>query len=93
MSNRIRALRYLSHALPPDELKQLLYMATGQASNITADDMGGSPEDYLNGPSMASIMLKQAKGELLRDRLQQGRKDDDPTIAPMIASIIQLDRQ
>lgn len=93
MSNRIRALRYLSHSPSPEVLKQLLYMATGQASSITADDMGGSPEDYLNGPSMASVMLKQAKGELLRDRLQDARRGDDPSVAPMIASIIQLDRQ
>lgn len=74
-------------------LKQLLFMATGQTSNITPEDMGGSPEDYLTGPSMASVMLKSAKGEFLRDMLQQGRKEDDASVAPMIASIIQLDRQ
>ena len=50
-------------------------------------------EDYLSGPSMASVMLKQAKGQYLRDMASQAREDGmEDAMAPMIASIIQLDR-
>lgn len=69
----------------------LAFLATGQTSNLTDEDTGGSIDDYLNGPSMASILLKQAKGQYLRDQMQAAG-DENPGMAPMIASIMQLDR-
>ena len=50
--------------------------------------------DYLNGPSMASILLRQAKTGLMRDLLGQARENGtEQAMAPMIASITQLDRE
>lgn len=69
----------------------LAFLATGQTNNLTDEDTGGSIDDYLNGPSMASILLKQAKGQYLREQMQQDN-GETPGMAPMIASIMQLDR-
>lgn len=92
MSSRIRALRAMRDAQPQlseQDRKMLAFLATGQNSNLTDEDTGGSMDDYLNGPSMASILLKQAKGELLREQMKE---DGSNAMTPMIASILQLDR-
>jgi hypothetical protein len=80
--------------LTPEEIEQLRFMATGQRSNLTDQDTGGSIEDYLNGPSMASVLLQSARGEYLRDIAQKARQSGtEGSVGPMIASMIQLDRQ
>ena len=95
MSSRIRALRGQSHnQLTPEQLQQLHFMATGQP--LTPDQGQGvaSIDEYLTGPSMASILLKQAKGEYARDLIQQAREaGTEGSVGPMMASILQLDRQ
>jgi hypothetical protein len=69
-------------------------MATGQQSNLSAEDVGGPIDDYLNGPSMASVLMKQAKGEYMRDLIQKARESGtEGGVSPMIASVLQLDRQ
>lgn len=95
MSGRIRALAgQQQHQLSPEELQRLRFMATGQQSNLSAEDVGGSIEDYLNGPSMASVLMKQAKGEYMRDLIQKARENGtEGSVSPMIASVLQLDRQ
>ena len=94
MSSRIRALRGRSGSqLSPEQLAQLQHMATGQP--ITpGQDTGIAPlDEFLDGPSMASVLLKQAKGEYLRNIMQQARDSDtEGTVSPMIASVLQLDR-
>lgn len=47
--------------------------------------------DYLNGPSMADILLKNAKAETLREQFIKA-KEEGTGMGPMIASIQQLDR-
>jgi len=88
MSDRIRAMREPS----PQERKRLereLMIANGIDPDTQAEY-----QDYLNGPSMASILLKQAKMDLMRDLLGKSREDGtEQAMAPMIASITQLDRQ
>jgi hypothetical protein len=92
MSARIRALR--GQQPSPLTPEQIAYLSTGQMSNLSPEDTGGSIDDYLNGPSMASVLLKQAKGEYFQDLIQQARKaGTEGMTAPMIASILQLDRQ
>lgn len=95
MSQRIRALRGQAYnQISPEDLQRLQLMATGQTSNLTPEDTGGSIEDYLNGPSMASVLLKQAKGEYIRDLAEQARASGtEGSVTPMIASVLQLDRQ
>lgn len=95
MSSRIRALRGQSpNQLSPEQLQQLQFMATGQMSNLSPEDTGGPIDDYLNGPSMASVLLRQAKGEYLKDLAQKARENGtEGGVSPMIASVLQLDRQ
>lgn len=90
MSRRIRRLRE-PRELTPEELKALRYQATGQASNLDEEE-----EDYLAGPSMASVLMKQSQGDYLRNLIQSMEKEGMTgarATAPMIASIMQLDRQ
>ena len=47
--------------------------------------------DYIDGPSMADILLKNAKAETLRDQYIKA-KEEGTSMGPMIASIQQLDR-
>lgn len=95
MSQRIRALRgQANNQISPEVLRQLQFMATGQTSNLSPEDAGGSIDDYLNGPSMASVLLRQAKGEYLKDLAQKARESGtEGGVSPMIASVLQLDRQ
>jgi len=94
VSSRIRSLRSQApRQLTPEEIEQLRFMATGQRSNLSEEDTGGSIEDYLNGPSMASVLLRQAKGDYLRNVAEQADANGTMGARPMIASILQLDRQ
>lgn len=92
MSNRIRAIRnsaprQLTKA-EAEQLRREIMISKGLDPEIQEEF-----EDYLSGPSMASVMLKQAKGQYLRDMASQAREDGmEDAMAPMIASIIQLDR-
>ena len=92
MSNRIRAIRnsaprQLTKA-EAEQLRREIMISNGLDPEIQEEF-----EDYLSGPSMASVMLKQAKGQYLRDMASQAREDGmEDAMAPMIASIIQLDR-
>lgn len=91
MSRRIRSLRQQPRELTPEEIKALQYQATGQASNLDEE-----VDDYLAGPSMASVLMKQSQGDYLRTLIQQMEKEGQTgarATAPMIASILQLDRQ
>ena len=92
MSNRIRAIRNSApHQLTKAEAEQLRREI--MISNGLDPEIQEEFEDYLSGPSMASVMLKQAKGQYLRDMASQAREDGmEDAMAPMIASIIQLDR-
>ena len=91
MSNRIRAMRSRPREMTPEEKQAIQFLLTGQNTNLT-EDITGSMEDYLQGPSMASVLLRQAKGDYLRD-LQQKSQEQGTNMSPMIASILQLDRQ
>lgn len=76
------------------ELQKIIdYMTTGQWSGLDDGDVGGSDqfEDYLNGPSMASILVENAKNQTLQEQYAKSREANDG-MAPMIASIKQLDR-
>jgi hypothetical protein len=92
VSNRIRAIRnsaprQLTKA-EAEQLRREIMISKGLDPEIQEEF-----EDYLSGPSMASVMLKQAKGQYLRDMASQAREDGmEDAMAPMIASIIQLDR-
>jgi hypothetical protein len=77
--------------MTPEEKQAIQFLMTGQNTNLT-EDITGSMEDYLQGPSMASVLLRQAKGDYLRD-LQQKSQEQGTNMSPMIASILQLDRQ
>jgi hypothetical protein len=77
--------------MTPEEKQAIQFLLTGQNTNLT-EDITGSMEDYLQGPSMASVLLRQAKGDYLRD-LQQKSQEQGTNMSPMIASILQLDRQ
>lgn len=89
MSNRIRQIRETAtrprfEDLPPHVQEYVSWLAQMNEEN----------QDYLHGPSMASVMLKQAKGDYLKDQMQQADEMGMGTQAsPMIASILQLDRQ
>jgi hypothetical protein len=49
--------------------------------------------DYINGPSMADILLENAKTETLRQAYLKAREEGtEAQIGPMLASIKQLDR-
>jgi hypothetical protein len=77
--------------MSPEEKQAIQYLLTGQNTNLT-DDMTGSFEDYLKGPSMASVLLRSAKGDYLR-QVQQQMLAEGTSPSPMIDSITQLDRQ
>jgi len=92
MSSRIRALRKGQteargprfEDLPLDIQQHILWM----------QEMGGENQDYLQGPSMASVLLRQAKGDYLKSQMQQANElGTGSQVSPMIASILQLDRQ
>jgi hypothetical protein len=90
VSRRIRALRQPPRELTPEEITALRYQATGQASNLDEE-----VDDYLAGPSMASVLMKQSQGDYLRTLMQQMEKEGQTgarSSVPMIASILQLDR-
>lgn len=94
MSSRIRALRGQANSqLSPDQLAQLQFMATGQQI-VPGQDSGVAPlDEFLDGPSMASVLLKQAKGEYMRDLMEKARASGtEGSMSPMIASVLQLDR-
>jgi hypothetical protein len=91
VSNRIRVMRARPQEMSPEEKQAIQYLLTGQNTNLT-DDMTGSFEDYLKGPSMASVLLRSAKGDYLR-QVQQQMLAEGTSPSPMIDSITQLDRQ
>ena len=97
MSRLLRALMMLAsngqHSSLPDELG--------------ADPIGDPAMDFLKGPSMASVLLKSAKGMTLRNQMEEAQmvgmdpevlarrraqNDMEMSMGPMIASIKQLDR-
>ncbi len=78
-------------------MEQLLFRLTGQRSNLShnlgAEPIGDPAADYLNDPAMAEILLKNAKAMTVHDLLRQSRSEGgNPHMAPMIASVQQLDR-
>jgi hypothetical protein len=90
VSRRIRTLRQQPRELTPEEVKAAQYQMTGQASNL--DD---EVNDYLAGPSMASVLMKQSQGDYLRTLMQQMQEEGragERSAVPMISSILQLDR-
>ncbi len=89
----------------------MLLSSGGQNSSLPdgvgADPLGDPAMDYLKGPSMASILLKNAKAMTLRNQLEEAQlvgldpevaarrraqNDIEMSMGPMIASIKQLDR-
>ncbi len=96
MSRLLRTLR--ESRMSPQQQELLKFLVTGgQYSSlppdIGADPIGDPAADYLDGPSMADILLKNAKAMAVHDMLRQARSEDgNPRMAPMIASIGQLDR-
>lgn len=115
MSNILRAIRGISAAkngqMNREDMEQLIASITGQRSNLPAelgaDPIGDPAADYLQGPSMASILMKNAKAMTLRNQLEEAQmvgldpevaarkraqNDIEMSMAPMIASIKQLDR-
>jgi hypothetical protein len=92
-------------------MQELLFAITGQRSSLPPD-MGAPPiedeaMDYLRGPSMASLLMKNAKAMTLRNQLEEAQmvgmdpeavarrraqNEAEMNIYPMIASIKQLDR-
>jgi hypothetical protein len=93
MSNRIRRLRQPD--LTPEQIEQMqklaIYAATGQWSGLDSQEFMDPINDYLDGPSMASILLKNAKAQTLQEQFAEDSKND-AGMGPMIASIRQLDR-
>lgn len=115
MSRLIRAMRGVptgsGRDLSPAEMRELLFSLTGQSSSLppemNIEGAGDPAADYLKGPSMASILLKNAKGMTLRNLMEEAqlanadpdvaarvraRNETEMAMAPMIASIRQLDR-
>ena len=100
MSNILRALRLSSPAnrhMSRGAIEELLFRLTGQQSNIPdnlgAESLGDPAADYLNDPGTADLLMKNAKAMNINDLLRQARSEDgNPQMAPMIASISQLDR-
>jgi hypothetical protein len=108
MSSLIRAMKGQA---PNERLQDLIAAITGQRSNLPEEL--GPPEiedeamDYLKGPSMASLLMKNAKAMTLRNQLEEAQmagmdpeaaarkraqNEAEMNIYPMIASIKQLDR-
>jgi len=71
------------------------------------EEIGDPAGEYLHGPSMARILLKNAKAMTLKNQLEEAylqglspeaaarrrlQNDAEMAMAPMIASIRQLDR-
>jgi len=99
MSNILRALRNRDRRLPKsdEELDEIIWQLTGQRSSLSprlgALPLGDPAADYLNDPSAADLLMKNAKSMTIHDLLKQARSEDgNPQMAPMIASIQQLDR-
>jgi hypothetical protein len=113
MSRLLRALRGASSGgqMAREDLEDFIFRTTGQRSNLSdslgADPLGDPASDYLQGPSMASILIKNAKAMTLRNQIEEAQlAGADPEVAakrraqndiemamgPMIASIKQLDR-
>lgn len=100
-----------NRAMDRDAMQRFYMRASGQRSNLPSaldvESVGDPATDYLKGPSMASILLKNAKGLTLRNLLEMAQLEGaDPEVAarrmaqneaemrmaPMIASVQQLDR-
>jgi len=113
MSNIIRAMRGSSGGggMSDEKLQQLVASITGQRSNLPpelgAEPIGDPALDYLSGPSIASVLLKNAKAITLKNQLEEAQmvgadpeviarrraqNEAEMNIYPMIASIKQLDR-
>lgn len=101
MSNILRAIQGLAasrnEGISKEQLAQLLFQLTGQRSNLSeqvgAESIGDPAGDYLDSPAMAETLLKNAKAMTVHDLLKQARAEGgNPNMAPMIASIQQLDR-
>lgn len=113
MSKILRALRGASSGgqMSREDIEDLIFRITGQRSNLSdslgADPLGDPASDYLQGPSMAGILMKNAKAMTLKSQLEEAQlAGADPEVAarrraqnememniyPMIASIKQLDR-
>ena len=99
MSNILRALqtRMGRHPRNSEELDELIWQLTGQRSSLSprlgAEPLGDPAADYLNDPSAADLLMKNAKAMTVHDLLKQARSEGgNPQMAPMIASIQQLDR-
>ena len=99
MSNILRALqtRIGRHPRNNEELDELIWQLTGQRSSLSprlgAEPLGDPAADYLNDPSTADLLMKNAKAMTIHDLLKQARSEGgNPQMAPMIASIQQLDR-
>jgi hypothetical protein len=94
-----------------EDIINLIASVTGQQSNLPepfgAEPIGDPAMDFLKGPSMASILLKNAKGMTLRNQMEEAQmagmdpeavarrraqNDIEMSMGPMIASIKQLDR-
>ena len=93
-------------------LRALMMLASGDQNSSLPDELGADPlgdpaMDFLKGPSMASILLKNAKGMTLRNQMEEAQmagmdpealakrraqNDMEMSMGPMIASIKQLDR-
>jgi hypothetical protein len=93
-------------------LRALMMLASGGQNSSLPEDLGADPigdpaMDFLKGPSMASILLKNAKGMTLRNQMEEAQlvgadpevaarrraqNDIEMSMGPMIASIKQLDR-
>jgi len=84
--------------MTPEQQELLKFLVTGGQYSSLPPDVGADPledpaHDYLKGPSMAEILLKNAKAMTVHDMLKQARSEEgNPQMAPMIASIKQLDR-
>ena len=94
-----------------EAMQRFLMRAYGQRSNLPSaldiESIGDPAMDFLRGPSMASILIKNAKGLTLKNQLEMAQLEGaDPEVvarrmaqneaemrmAPMIASVQQLDR-
>jgi hypothetical protein len=64
-----------------------------QASYFLGSDELKEIMDYLNGPSMADILLENARNQTLREQYKQATENGtEASVGPMLASIKQLDR-
>jgi hypothetical protein len=84
---------YLRDPYAPENMKQLGVLAHEMSHVRQCARVGGLDqfEDYLNGPSMASILVENAKAQTLQDQFLEARKNETG-MGPMISSIKQLDR-